>query len=293
MFYIHNLRSKLALPDPPSEEVTNRLRDRIAELEEENANLKQLDETIRKNIRLFDRILLRSQEGILLLTPDMIILRLIRSSVGYAAVDLSGQPVLQFIHPEDADCFKRSFSDLLSAQSKTVRCEVRLKLGDGSWAWVEAEMTDLLDDPDVQAILLNGRNITKHKHQTEARERLESYRACQEYAMFSKSLDGIILDWNPGAEEVFGYSAPEIVGQNAAQLVPRDLLNEEISTCERIAKGEEVSSFQTIRIHKDGQNVEIDLKLAPVWDSLRAVKAIAHLSHAIRCANCRYSRIGR
>jgi PAS domain S-box-containing protein len=281
MFDIHNLSSIPAPSDPPAEEATNWLRDRIAELEEENANLKQLDDTIRKNIRLFDRILLRSHEGILLLTPDMIILRLIRSSVGYAAVDLSGQPVLQFIHPDDADCFKRSFSDLLSAQSKTVRCEVRLKLGDGSWAWVEVEMTDLLDDPDVQAILLNGRNITEHKEQTVARETLESYRASSEYAMFTKSLDGVILDWNPGAEKAFGYSAQEIVGQHIAVLVPSELRREESLTREKIASGEDVPAFQTIRIHKEGRNVKIDLKLAPVWDGQCAVRAVTHLSHVI------------
>lgn len=281
MFDIHNLSSIPASSDPPAEEATNWLRDRIAELEEENANLKQLDDTIRKNIRLFDRILLRSHEGILLLTPDMIILRLIRSSVGYAAVDLSGQPVLQFIHPDDADCFKRSFSDLLSAQSKTVRCEVRLKLGDGSWAWVEVEMTDLLDDPDVQAILLNGRNITENKEQMMARETLESYRAGSEYAMFTKSLDGVILDWNPGAEKAFGYSAQEIVGQHIAVLVPSELRREESLTREKIASGEDVPAFQTIRIHKEGRNVKIDLKLAPVWDGQCAVRAVTHLSHVI------------
>ena len=165
----------------------DQLRDRIAELEEENANLRRLDDIIRKNIRLFDRILFRSREGILLLTPDMIILRLIHSSVAYAAVDLSGQPVLQFIHPEDADCFTRSCSDLLSAQSQTVRCEVRPKLGDGSWAWVEAEMRDLLDDPDVQAILLNGRNISEHKQHRVAQEMLESYRGCSEYAILPRA----------------------------------------------------------------------------------------------------------
>jgi PAS domain S-box-containing protein len=271
----------------------DQLRDRIAELEEENANLRRLDDTIRRNMRLFDRILFRSREGILLLTPDMIILRLIHSSVGYTAVDLSGQPVLQFVHPEDASRFRKSFSELLSGQSKTARCEIRLMMNEGNWAWVEAEMTDLLDDPDVQAILLNGRNITEHKEQTAAREMLESYRACSEYAMFTKSLDGIVLDWNPGAQNAFGYSAEEIVGHNVAQLVPTDLLSEEISTCERIAKGEEIPSFQTIRIHKDGQSVEIDLKLAPVWDSRRTVKAVTHLSHAIGCANCRYGIIRR
>lgn len=293
MFDIQNLRPKLALPDPVAAEAMDQLRDRIAELEEENANLRRLDDTIRRNMRLFDRILFRSREGILLLTPDMIVLRLIHSSVGYAAVDLSGQPVLQFVHPEDANRFRQSFSELLSAQSKTVHCEIRLKLGDGSWAWVEVEMTDLLDDPDVQAILLNGRDITRHKEQTAAKEMLDSYRACSEYAMFTKSLDGIVLDWNPGAQKAFGYSAEEIVGHNVAQLVPVDLLSEELSTRDRIVKGGEIPSFQTIRIHKDGHNVEIDLKLAPVWDSLRTVKAITHLSHAIGCENCRHGTIPR
>jgi two-component system, NtrC family, sensor kinase len=259
----------------------DQLRDRIAELEEENANLKQLDDTIRKNIRLFDRILFRSREGILLLTPDMIILRLIHSSVGYSAANLSGQPVLQFVHPEDASRFRKSFSELLSAQSKTARCEIRLMMNEGNWAWVEAEMTDLLDDPDVQAILLNGRNITDYKQQSVARETLESYRANSEYAMFTKSLDGVILDWNPGAEKAFGYSAQEIVGQPIAVLVPWELLIEESLTREKIAAGEDVPAFQTIRIHKDGRNVKIDLKLAPVWDGQRAVRAVTHLSHVI------------
>jgi PAS domain S-box-containing protein len=281
MFDIQNLRSILTHPDPLAEQAKDQLRNRIAELEEENANLKQLDDTIRRNMRLFDRILFRSREGILLLTPDMIILRLIHSSVGYTAVDLSGQPVLQFVHPEDASRFRNSFSELLSGQSKTARCEIRLKMNDGNWAWVEAEMTDLLDDPDVQAILLNGRNITGHKEQTATRETLESYRANSEYAMFTKSLEGVILDWNPGAEKAFGYSAQEMVGQNVARLTPPELLGEETSTRERIAKGEEVPSFQTIRIHKDGRKVKIDLKLAPVWDGQRAVRAVTHLSHVM------------
>ena len=278
MFDIHNLRSILAPSDPPAEEAMNQLRDRIAELEEENANLRRLDDVIRKNIRLFDRILFRSREGILLLTPDMIILRLIHSSVGYTAVDLSGQPVLEFIHPEDAGRFSKSFSELLSAESKTAHCEVRLKMGDGSWAWVEVEMTDLLDDPDVQAILLNGRNISEYTQPSAVGGILESYSEC---AMFTESLDGVILDWNPGAENAFGYSAQEIVGQSIALLVPSELRSEESLTRKKIAGGEEIPAFHTIRIHKDGRNVKIDLKLGPVWDGQRAVRAVTHLSHRI------------
>lgn len=139
------------------------LQDRIAELEEENANLRRLDDTIRKNARLFDHILQRCREGIVLLTPDLIILRLIHSSVGYQEMELSGQPVLSFIHTDDASHFRNSFSQLLNAQASSVSCEFRLKKRDGSWAWLETEMTDMLDDPDVQAILLNARDITEQK----------------------------------------------------------------------------------------------------------------------------------
>lgn len=284
MLDIHQLRSILA-PSPAAQaSVVDQLRERVGELEEENANLRRLDDTIRKNVRLFERILHRCREGILLVTPDLIILRLIRSSVGYADVELLGQPILQFIHPDDAGCFQKAFSELLTAQSKTVCCEVRLKKNDGSWAWVEAEMTDLLDDPDVQAILLNGRNITERKERAAAAGMLESYYNCTEYAMFTKSLDGIVLDWNPGAQKALGYSAAEIIGQNIALLVPPELLDEEISTRQRIAGGEEVAAFQTLRIHKDGRRIEMKLQLGPVWDSRGAVQAITHLSHVIGCS---------
>jgi PAS domain S-box-containing protein len=281
MFDLHNLRAMLVPPEPPGQEEMDLLRDRIVELEAENANLHRLDDTIQRNARLFDAILQRSHEGILLLTPDLIVLRLIHSSVGYQQVELCGQPVLSLIHPDDAGCLQNSLSQILSAQAKSVACEFRLKKKDGSWAWVAAEMTDMLDDPDVQAILLNARNITEQKKLAAAAETLESFRAVSEYAMFSNSLDGIILDWNLGAEQAFGYSVEEIVGQNVAALIPSALLSEEIATRERIARGEEVIAFETTRNCKDGRSVEIHLKLAPVRESHGRVRAITHFSRVI------------
>jgi PAS domain S-box-containing protein len=169
MFDIHNLRAMLSIPDPagapgPSpEEQINRLRNRVAELEEENINLRQLEVTIQRNARLFGVVLERCHEGIGLLTPDLIVLRLIHSSIGYDEMDVSGQSFLPLIHPDDSSSFQKSFAQLLTAQAKSVSCEIRLRRKDESWAWLACEMTDMLDDPEVQAILLNVRPITARK----------------------------------------------------------------------------------------------------------------------------------
>jgi len=289
MFNIRNLRTMLAVPDPREEETPfgiqaiEQLRNRVAELEEQNANLRRLDDTIRKNARLFGILLERCLEGIGLLTADLIVLRLIHSTAGYEETDVSGQPFLAFIHPDDAGSFQRSFSQLLAAQAKSVSCEFRFRRKDGSWVWLACEMTDMLDDPDVQAILLNVRNITEGRAHAAAAQRLKAYSACSEYAMFSKDLNGVILDWNPGAQKVFGYSPVEIIGQNVQLLLRPNLLSKELSTREKILRGEQVPAFQTTRVTKDGRDVEISLKLAPVWDGYGTVTAITHLSRLIHC----------
>jgi len=159
MFNKPNLREMLPLSGPSGQQELARLTDRIAELEAENAGLRRLDETLRKNARLFDAILQRCREGILLLTPDMIVLRLVHSAAGYEEAELSGQSILSRIHPDDASRFQNAFSEVLSAQAKSVSCEFRIREKDGSWCWLAGEMTDLLDDPDVQAVLLNARRI--------------------------------------------------------------------------------------------------------------------------------------
>jgi PAS domain S-box-containing protein len=163
MFNIHNLRAMLALPDLPEGAEIDQLRNRVAALEEENASLRRLDETIRKNARLFAALLDKCQEGIGLISPDLIVLRLIHSSVGYSEMEVSGQPLIHFIHPDDVNGFQNSFSQVLSAHAKSISCEFRLKKKDGTWAWLAGQLTDMLDDPDVQAILLNVRNITEQK----------------------------------------------------------------------------------------------------------------------------------
>jgi len=133
------------------------LRDRVAELEVENASLRQLNATIHRNVTLFNALMRRSREGALLLSTQMTFLRVAHSVLGYEDEELAGTSFLSLVHPDDAEMFSNTFKRVLEANVKTAVCEVRIRDKQGAWNWVEIEMTDMLDDEDVQAIVLNNR----------------------------------------------------------------------------------------------------------------------------------------
>jgi PAS domain S-box-containing protein len=149
-------------PSPPATLIA-KLRDRISDLEEENANLRGLDEVIRRNARLFDAVLRHSRDGFFLITPRMTFLRVIHSVLGNTDQNLTGQPVLSIVHPEDRTAMATAFATLLNDPSRSATCECRAQDQRGHWCWLEVEMTDLLNDPDVQAIVFTNRKITERR----------------------------------------------------------------------------------------------------------------------------------
>jgi PAS domain S-box-containing protein len=155
----------------------NDLRERIAELEAENAALRHLDDTLRRNIRLFEALIAQSHDGIVLVTPQLTSLRLAHSILGISDREIAGQSILSVIHPEDAGIVQAAFDRLMSGMEKSLTCECRGIGSDGIWHWLEIQMTDLLDDPDVQAIVFNNRNIDKRKKYQQAMEELVALQA--------------------------------------------------------------------------------------------------------------------
>jgi len=141
------------------DQVVTHLRERISELEDENDNLRKLEETIRRNSYLFDVLLRASQEAILLVNPELTILRLIHSTLGYSENDLVGESVLAYIHPEDAHRLEDCLVDLLRNHAEARAIEIRGLGANGKWIRLAGHVTDMLDDPNVQAIVLNLRRI--------------------------------------------------------------------------------------------------------------------------------------
>ena len=85
-------------------------------------------------------------------------------------------------------------------------------------------------------------------------------------AIVSKSLDGIIANWNNGAERIFGYTAQEAVGQPITIVIPADRQSEEREILTRIRRGERIDHFETIRRRKDGGLISVSLTVSPVKD---------------------------
>ena len=85
-------------------------------------------------------------------------------------------------------------------------------------------------------------------------------------AIFSKSLDGIILSWNRGAELMYGYGRQEIVGRSVAILLPPDRPHEVRDILARLRRGEHIGNMETVRQRSDGTRLHVLLTMSPIRD---------------------------
>lgn len=97
--------------------------------------------------------------------------------------------------------------------------------------------------------------------------RLAAIVANSDDVILSKTLDGIITSWNGGAERIFGYTADEMIGQHISMIIPSELMGEEKEIIARLASGERIEHFETVRVAKDGRRVDISLTVSPLRDS--------------------------
>ncbi len=100
-------------------------------------------------------------------------------------------------------------------------------------------------------------------------------------AIFTRTLDGTITTWNPGAERLHGYSAGEIVGRSCWLLIPPDCRDELEDKHRRLVRGEPVEPFETRRLRKDGQIVVASVALSSIRGAEGEVVGIASIGRDI------------
>ncbi len=111
-----------------------------------------------------------------------------------------------------------------------------------------------------------ARDINDQQRTESARSLLAAIVESSDDAIISKTLDGIITSWNQGAQRIFGYTAPEIIGKPVTTLIPRARLAEEAHILGRLRRGERIDHFETVRVTKDGREIDISLTVSPVRD---------------------------
>jgi PAS domain S-box-containing protein/excisionase family DNA binding protein len=83
-------------------------------------------------------------------------------------------------------------------------------------------------------------------------------------AIIGKTLDGIIMDWNRGAERLYGYTAAEVMGRPISLLIPGDRPDELPSIMEKLKRGERIEHYETERVTKHGQRISVSVTISPI-----------------------------
>jgi PAS domain S-box-containing protein len=115
----------------------------------------------------------------------------------------------------------------------------------------------------------------------EASLRLEEIVRWSDDAIASQDLDGTITSWNRGAEAIFGYTADEVVGQSIRLLVPEDRIAEDEDVLRRVAAGEVVHHFETVRLAKGGKPVDVSLTVSPIKDRRGRIVGVSKIARDI------------
>jgi PAS domain S-box-containing protein len=101
-------------------------------------------------------------------------------------------------------------------------------------------------------------------------------------AIISKDKSGIIISWNPAAEELYGYTAEEAIGRHIAFIVPPELRESELENIMvRLRASEETQRMETERITKSGEQIEVEVRISPIRDSTGELLGASSIAHDI------------
>jgi PAS domain S-box-containing protein len=124
-----------------------------------------------------------------------------------------------------------------------------------------------IGDPKLRQVAIISNDISELKLLDKTRSRLAAIVESSDDAIVGKDLFGIVTSWNAGAGKLFGYAASEIIGQSIRRIIPSDHSEEEEMILRRIAQGETVNHFETVRLRKDGKLVNVSVTVSPITDN--------------------------
>jgi diguanylate cyclase (GGDEF)-like protein/PAS domain S-box-containing protein len=136
---------------------------------------------------------------------------------------------------------------------------------DDSIIWTQVSAVPV-EFPDWKVVIVTS-DITERKKMEQANAYLAAVVESSYDAIISKDLTGIITSWNRGAEKIFGYRADEMIGQSIRRLIPDHLLADEEKILAQISEGKVVDHFETVRLTKDGRQVEVSISVSPIKDA--------------------------
>jgi PAS domain S-box-containing protein len=171
------------------------------------------------------------------------------------------------VHPDDlVRCLEIYRSAFEARQAFEMEC--RLRRRDGAYRWIlDRGVPRYQPDGRFAGYIGTCIDITERRQGEEVQRYLAAIVKGSDDGIMSKTLDGIITSWNPGATRIFGYAADEAIGRPITLIVPPGRAGEEEDVLAHIRRGEGIDAFETVRLRKDGTRVEVSLTVSAVRES--------------------------
>jgi two-component system cell cycle sensor histidine kinase/response regulator CckA len=203
------------------------------------------EEALRRNEALFRAVIEKSSEVISLTTRDGTTRYLTPAAwrlLGYAEDD--GRNLRDQVIREDRVLIASELERLIRTGDRDMAMDIRVLHRDGSVRWIESTGTNLLDDPDVGAIVGNYRDITARKHADEelraSRDTLEEAQSIARLGSWSKSLRDEVIIWSNECYRIFGLEVGSPMSKRRfyESVHPADRERVRSSSPEELASGE-------------------------------------------------------
>jgi PAS domain S-box-containing protein len=192
---------------------------------------------------------------------------------GFAPGEFPGteEAFIELVHPEDRQTVSQAVADAIKNRTD-YDVEFRYFTIGGRMGWMLGRGSASYDAAGRPIRLAGlGWDITERKLAERAQAQLAGIVESSEDVIISKTLDGIIDSWNGAAERLFGYSAQEAIGNSITIIIPHERLDEERLILERLRKGERLEHFETVRMAKSGQRVDLSLTVSPIRNQHGAI----------------------
>jgi len=118
-------------------------------------------------------------------------------------------------------------------------------------------------------------------HDTQMCRRLVSAVRSSGEAIIGETLDGTVTDWNAGAEQLYGYTAAEMVGQSVFRLIPPERREAKRALLLKIRQGISTERLETERITKDGRRITVSISSSPILNSVGEIVGASQITHDI------------